>query len=65
MTPKAAVEVSQQAKGGDPSSPVRTGALCPHQQSCVQFWAPQHRKDVDLLQLVHHKATKIIKGMDV
>lgn len=34
----------------------------PRQKSCIQFWAPQHRKDAVLLQLVHHKASETIKG---
>jgi len=32
---------------------------------CVQLWSSQHRKDVDLLEQVQRRATKIIRGMEL
>ena len=32
--------------------------------SCVQAWGPQYRKDEELLEWVHRRATKIIKELD-
>jgi len=37
--------------------------LRPHLESCVQLWSPQRRKDMDLLERVHRRATKMIRGM--
>ena len=36
----------------------------PHLEHCVQMWSPQYRRDIDLLECIWRRATKIIQGME-
>ena len=34
-----------------------------HLEHSIQVWGPQHRKDIDLLEWVHRRAKKTIRGL--